>query len=188
MGRFYRMLRLAGILGLLAVGAVVAVALWPSSNPARVSAKPSVACERAAGSEAAANSEGRLVLGAVVMPRRYVPGPPEREDGEPFPYWLKQGVQIRGGAGLVTISVAPGSRSRVALHWDGSEVGSVVRFASCPGDRWPWFVGGFHLKRRAACARLDVRVGDRHRRMLVGLNRRCSRPSFSALRAGKTPA
>ncbi|HEV7847284.1 MAG TPA: hypothetical protein VGO83_13610 [Thermoleophilaceae bacterium] len=165
---------MAGMLGVLAVGAVLAVALWPSSKRARVSVKPSVACEAAAGSEAAANSEGRLVLGAVVMPRRYVPGPLEREDGEPFPYWLKHGVQIRGGSGLVTISVAPESRSRVALHWDGWEIGSVVRFANCAGHRWPWFVGGFHLKRRAACARLDVRVGHRHRRILVGLNRRCS--------------
>lgn len=144
-----------------------------SADPAPAAANPVVSCESAVASEPRANREGRVVLGAVLAPRRYLPGRPEHERGERFPYWLKQGIQIRAQAPPVTVAVPPAWRSRAAIFWGDREVASVMRFASCPGHGWHWFVGGFHLKRKAACLPLEIRVGSRRKRVLIGINSHC---------------
>ena len=171
----------AGALALVLV-AVVAVALSSQGGSdsqglreaSATSGTPVVSCAAAVASEPRANPEGRVVLGAVLMPRRHIPGRPERERARRWPYWLKQGIQIRAGAPPVKIGVSRRWRRRVRIHWGDAPAASGVRFPSCPGTGWMWFVGGFHLERPSACVPLEVRVGDRRSRVLVGINRRCS--------------
>jgi hypothetical protein len=119
----------------------------------------------------------RSVLGAVSAPPVHLPNV-EHTGQEPWPYWRKQGIVVRAGAGLVTVTVPKAWRSRVAIEWGNAGTGgpfSTVRFAGCQGDAGAGhaYAGGFVLRSPSACVPLVFHAGGRSTTLRFGIGRRC---------------
>jgi hypothetical protein len=120
----------------------------------------------------------RTVLGVVSVPREShhsVQG--ASPTGQTWPYFRKMGLVIRGGAPLVTVSVPPQWRRRVAIAWGNSDVVSSIRIAPCGTySEKPWnaYAGGFFLRSPTACVPLTIRVGRRATTVRFGIGRTCS--------------
>lgn len=146
----------------------------PRSATARA-AVPQVRCADVIGSQSKPRRDQRVVLGAVLLPRRRIPGEPQLLPGaSPLPYWTKQGLLIRAGRPPVVLTVPIAWRRRAGILWGGTDTpGPVERFPSCPGNAWLAFAGGFRLKDRSACLPLDVNAGTRRAHLEIGIGREC---------------
>ena len=164
-------LRIAAVAGLLALLGAVAVQAAP-----RVDA--TVGCDRIALRERSGVEDGhRILLGAVSIPSApHIAASTVRMQKRHWPFFRNAGLAVRGGAVGVTVEVPEGWRDQVALSWGGSPASSVVRFEPCgasPGRGWNAFAGGFHLRSRADCVPLHVRVGGMSTTVRVGVGRAC---------------
>jgi hypothetical protein len=122
-------------------------------------------------------SRYRLVLGAASAPPVHLPNVEHTGQG-PWPYWRKQGIVLRAGAGPVSVTVPQAWRRRVAIEWGNAGTGgpfSSVRFAGCPGDARTGYAyaGGFLLRSPSACVPLVFRAGGRSATVRFGIGRRC---------------
>lgn len=118
----------------------------------------------------------RVVLGVVSVPPAYRPQvvPTDRQ---PWTYWSKAGLVIRGGSPTVSVTVPKAWRNQAAITW-GNNTGIVtaLRIAPCPASKqapWNAYAGGFYLRARSACVPLIFRVGQRSATVRFGLGRPC---------------
>lgn len=167
-----RMVTVAIALALL--GGVVAGARAGALRPAETT----VACDRIALRAGSGAEDGfRILLGAVAVPgAHHLAHETTATESRQWPYFRNAGVAVRGGTSAVTVTVPEGWRDRIAVSWGDSPVSSSVRFAPCSGSperSWNAFSGGFHLRSRADCVPLLVRVGGRSTTVRVGVGRAC---------------
>lgn len=150
---------------------------WLGGGVAASSAPPTVSCDKIILS-VASGTQGRyrIVLGAVSVPPPYLRQVVRPDESARFPYWRKAGLVVRGGSLPVTVSVPPAWRTRAAITWGNSPVGSGLRIASCPaleGQLWNAYAGGFLLRSRSACVPLVFRVGGQTTTVRFGVGQRC---------------
>jgi hypothetical protein len=117
----------------------------------------------------------RVVLGVVSVPPAYIPQ--TVNVGGRWPFWSKSGLVVRANQRPVLVSVPRAWRTRVAISWGDARVAGALVFPSCPpssslGD-WNPYAGGFHLRSRAACVPLTIRVGDQSATVRFGIVTRC---------------
>jgi hypothetical protein len=159
------------------VAAATGVALLlAGSASAKIPPTRRVPCAEAGALQSAQLTTGRRVLGAVVVPPRYLPqvvNLPTR----PWQYWTKAGLAIRAGSAPVGITVPAAWRDRAAIVWgNGPDLFSSLRIDSCAsqlGAQWNGYAGGFYLQARSACVPLIVRVGARTATVRFGIGQRC---------------
>jgi hypothetical protein len=117
----------------------------------------------------------RVLLDAVVLPRSSELALPARAGQDGHYRWFRPArIAIRSGEPDVAVSVPLGWRETVAVAWGRSSPGDVVRFGSCAAARgWVVYEGGFHLRDRAACVPVVIRVGGTSTTVRLGLGRAC---------------
>lgn len=136
-----------------------------------------VTCDKAQIPTAKLNPRFQLVLGEVAMPTGSLG--PSYEWGiarhQPWPFWIKVGVQIRAGSPAVVISVPKAWHGRVAIGWGNSRLVTTARFATCPTQPGSWgsgYPGGIHFRSAlSACVPLVVRVGQQRAIVQFGIGR-----------------
>jgi hypothetical protein len=116
----------------------------------------------------------RQVLGVVAVPpafmQQVVP-----TGQKPWTYWHKQGIVIRAGGEVVTVTVPKIWRRRAAITWGSVGPVSSLRFEGCGGSAnvGHSYAGGFLLRLRSACIPLIFTVGKRSAAVRFGLGQRC---------------
>ena len=168
-------MRIAAVAGSLALVGVATVQAAPRSEA-------TVGCDRIALRERSGVEDGfRILLGAVSIPgARHAAADTVRTEKRDWPYFRNAGLAVRAGTVAVSVEVPEGWRDRVALSWGGSPASSALRFESCtasPGRAWNAFAGGFHLRSRADCLPLTIRVGGTSTTVRVGVGRACGAES-----------
>ena len=140
-----------------------------------------VGCDEVKGMSRSPSSGTRVVLGRIALPPRRLPGSPNYAPtaNKPLPYFAKWGVEVRSGRTPVDLVVPRRWRGRLALGWGdrGPQQASVVHLLGCRpvlGRQWLGYAGGFFL-RAPACVAVDVRVGDKRRRIPLGIGVDCGR-------------
>ena len=116
----------------------------------------------------------RQVLGVVAVPPAFMQQVvPTRQ--KPWAYWHKQGIVIRAGAEVVTVTVPKIWRRRAAITWGSVGPVSSLRFEGCGGSAnvGHGYAGGFLLRSRSACIPLIFTVGRRSATVRFGLGQRC---------------
>ena len=167
-------MKLLRILALLIFPALAAVGAQSAD-----SAAPSTAgCEQIAVHLRSGSEDGyRIVLGRVGIPdEQHTSRRAVRHRGTAWPYFRRVGLVVRGGTSPVTITVPEGWRDRVAISWGNTPAVSSLQIASCEtsvSKPWNAYTGGFHLRSRAACVPLDIRVGGRSTSVRFGVGRAC---------------
>jgi hypothetical protein len=167
-------MKLLRILALLVFPALAAIGARSAD-----SAPPSTAgCEQIALHLRSGSEDGyRIVLGRVGIPdEEHTSGRAARHRGAQWPYFRRVGLVVRGGTSPVTITVPEGWRDRVAISWGNTPAVSSLQIASCEtsvSKPWNAYTGGFHLRSRAACVPLDIRVGGRSTSVRFGVGRAC---------------
>ena len=167
-------MKLLRILALLVFPALAAVGAQSAD-----SAPPSTAgCEQIALHLRSGSEDGyRIVLGRVGIPdEQHTSRRASRSPGKPWPYFRRVGLLVRGGTSPVTITVPEGWRDRVAISWGNTPAVSSLQIASCDvsvSKPWNAYAGGFHLRSRADCVPLDIRVGGRSTTVRLGVGRAC---------------
>ena len=141
-------------------------------------AEPTVSCDRIVLRERSGTEDGfRLLLGAVSVPGdRHLAGLTTASTGRGWTHFRNAGLAVLAGTPSVSVSVPEGWRDRVAVSWGGSPAASSVRFAPCGGSglrAWNAYSGGIHLRSRADCVPLVVRVGGLSTTVRVGVGRAC---------------
>jgi hypothetical protein len=160
-----------GLLGLAGAMTLAAAA-------ARANAPPTVSCTEIVGRFRSGHAAGyRVVLGTVSVPPAYRPQVvPSRIKA--WPFLKKAGIAVRGGSRAVVVTVPKAWRSRAAISWGDSAIGSGLRIASCPAflppEVWNAYAGGFYLRSRSACVPLTFRVGRRTQTVRFGLAKHCA--------------
>jgi hypothetical protein len=167
-------LRLVALTVPLALAAVIVAAAQPAS-PA---APPMATCEQIALRLRSGSEDGyRVVLGTVGIPdEQHTSRRASRNRAKPWPYFRRVGLVVRGGTSPVTITVPEGWRDRVAISWGNTPAVSSLQIASCGASvlkPWNAYAGGFHLRSRADCVPLDIRVGGRSTSVRFGVGRAC---------------
>ena len=160
---------------------ILALLVFPALAGAQSadSAPPSTAgCEQIALHLRSGSEDGyRIVLGRVGVPdEQHTSRRASRSPGKPWPYFRRVGLLVRGGTSTVTITVPEGWRDRVAISWGNTPAVSSLQIASCDvsvSKPWNAYAGGFHLRSRAACVPLDIRVGGRSTTVRLGVGRAC---------------
>jgi hypothetical protein len=117
----------------------------------------------------------RILLGAVVLsPGRELERPSLRGDAR-WRWFRPARIAVRDGEPDVSASVPLGWRERLAVSWGGSEPTGDVGFGRCvsPGRGWTVYEGGLHLRKRADCVPLLVRVGGTSTTVRFGVGRTC---------------
>jgi hypothetical protein len=121
------------------------------------------------------------ILGAAMTPPR-VPSPVAIPEPRPWRYWVKTPLLVRGGSPALTISVAPGWRSRAAIVWGSGHIGPqpsllVQRCPRAPFQRpaytWNVYAGGFFLRSRSACVPLEFSTAGRRTTVHVSIAGGC---------------
>ena len=167
-------MKLLRILALLVFPALAAVGAQSAD-----SAPPSTAgCEQIALHLRSGSEDGyRIVLGRVGIPdEEHTSRRASRSPDMPWPYFRRVGLLVRGGSSPVTITVPEGWRDRVAISWGNTPAVSSLQIASCGvsvSKPWNAYAGGFHLRSRADCVPLDIRVGGRSTTVRLGVGRAC---------------
>ena len=167
-------MKLLRILALLIFPALAAVGAQSAD-----SAAPSTAgCEQIAVHLRSGSEDGyRIVLGRVGIPdEQHTSRRAVRHRGTAWPYFRLVGFVVRGGTSPVTITVPEGWRDRVAISWGNTPAVSSLQIASCGtsvSKPWNAYAGGFHLRSRADCVPLDIRVGGRSTSVRFGVGRAC---------------
>jgi hypothetical protein len=161
----------------LAIGFVAAA--WANSgrSSANGSEMATVSCKDAVLRLKSGNAGGfHVVLGVVSVGPAFLEGVVPTP-GEPWPFWRKQGINIRAGSPAVEVSVSKAWRKRVAIGWGGVGPVSALRFAACspPPTFWYGYAGGFNLRSSSACVPLVFRVGKRSVTLRFGVGRHCTR-------------
>jgi hypothetical protein len=117
----------------------------------------------------------RQVLGVVAVPPAFMQQVvPTRQ--KPWAYWHKQGLVIRAGGEVVTVTVPKIWRGRAAIIWGNrGSAFSSLRFEGCGGsaDVGHAYAGGFLLRSPSACIPLIFRVGKRSATVRFGVGQRC---------------
>lgn len=118
----------------------------------------------------------RLVLNAISVPPAYLQQVIPTQE-QPWRYWHKAGLVIRAGTHVVTITVPPQWRTRVAIVW-GNNGGPFqsVRIAGCTGNPHTGnaYAGGFYLRSSSACVPLTFTADGGSTTVRFGIGRRCS--------------
>ena len=150
-----------------------------ASGRQRASAVPTIPCGDIIGGAPSGSAYGyRIILGVVSVPppslRQVIVTP-----SDPWPYWRKAGLVIRGTTRMpVVVSVPTRWRNEVAITWGGNtDIVSSLRFAPCPSGAsaaWNAYAGGFCLRRPSLCVPLTFQVGQRSATVRFGLGRPCS--------------
>ena len=167
-------MKLLRILALLIFPALAAVgAQSADSAPGSIAGCEQIALHLRSGTE-----DGyRIVLGSVGVPdEQQTSQGASRTHTEPWPYFRRVGLAVRGGTSSVTITVPEGWRDRVAMSWGNTQAVSSLRIASCGAavlKPWNAYAGGFHLRSQAACVPLEIRVGGRSTTIRFGVGRAC---------------
>jgi hypothetical protein len=167
-------MKLLRILALLVFPALAAVGAQSAG-----SAPPSTAsCEQIALHLRSGSEDGyRVVLGRVGVPdEQHTSRRASRKPNAAWPYFRRVGLIVRGGTSPVTIAVPEGWRDRVAISWGTTAPTSSLQIASCGtsvSKPWNAYSGGFHLRSRADCVPLDIRVGGRSTSVRFGVGRAC---------------
>jgi hypothetical protein len=167
-------MKLLRILALLVFPALAAVGAQSAD-----SAPPSTAsCDQIALHLRSGSEDGyRIVLGRVGIPdEEHTSRRASRNPGALWPYFRRVGLVVRGGTSPVTITVPEGWRDRVAISWGNTPAVSSLQIASCDvavSKPWNAYAGGFHLRSRADCVPLDIRVGGRSTTVRLGVGRAC---------------
>jgi hypothetical protein len=167
-------MKLLRILALLVFPALAAIGAQSAG-----SAPPSIAgCEQIAVHLRSGSEDGyRIVLGRVGIPdAEQTSRQAARNGGTSWPYFRRVGLIVRGGTSPVTITVPEGWRDRVAVSWGDTPPVSSLQIASCGtsvSKPWNAYAGGFHLRSRADCVPLDIRVGGRSTSVRFGVGRAC---------------
>ena len=153
-------MRIAAPIVALALAASIGVARAGSSPP-----PPTVPCDSINVTAKSGSDNGwRVVLGVVSVPPAHL-GQVVSTHEQPWAFWRKAGLAIRGGRGpVVSVSVPKPWRKRAAITWgDNTGIVSSIRFARCPiqlpYNVWNGYAGGFSLRSRSV-----VRAADRSRR------------------------
>jgi len=117
----------------------------------------------------------RQVLGVVAVPPAFMQQVvPTRQ--KPWTYWHKQGLVIRAGGEVVTVTVPKIWRGRAAIIWGNSgSAFSSLRFKGCGGSAniGHAYAGGFLLRSPPACIPLIFRAGKRSATVRFGVGHRC---------------
>ncbi len=168
-------LRLARLIVPLALAAVIVVA---AAQPASPAGPATATCEQIALRLRSGSEDGyRVVLGRVGVPdEQHTSRRAARNRATPWPYFRRVGLVVRGGTSPVTITVPEGWRERVAISWGNTPAVSSLQIASCGAavsKPWNAYAGGFHLRSRADCVPLDIRVGGRSTTVRFGVGRAC---------------
>jgi hypothetical protein len=168
-------LRLVALTVPLALAAVIVVA---AAQPASPASAPTATCEQIALRLRSGSEDGyRVVLGRVGVPdEQHTSRRASRTPAKPWRYFRRVGLVVRGGTSPVTITVPEGWRNRVAISWGNTPAVSSLQIASCGAavsKPWNAYAGGFHLRSRADCVPLDIRVGGRSTSVRFGVGRAC---------------
>ena len=167
-------MKLLRILALLVFPALAALGAQSAE-----SAPPSIAsCEQIALHLRSGSEDGyRIVLGTVGVPdEQQTSRDASRSRARLWPYFRRVGLVVRGGTSPVTITVPAGWRDRVAVSWGNTPAVSSLQIASCGAavsKPWNAYAGGFHLRSRADCVPLEIRVGGRSTTVRFGVGRAC---------------
>ena len=167
-------MKLLRILALLIFPALAAVgAQSADSAPGSIAS-----CEQIARHLRSGTEDGyRIVLGNVGVPdEQQTSQGASRTHTRPWPYFRRVGLVVRGGTSPVAITVPEGWRDRVAISWGNTRAVSSLRIASCGAavsKPWNAYAGGFHLRSRADCVPLEIRVGGRSTTIRFGVGRAC---------------
>jgi hypothetical protein len=169
-------MKLLRILALLVFPALAAVGAR-SADSAPVP-RSTASCEQIALHLRSGSEDGyRIVLGRVGIPdEEHTSRRASRNRGTAWPYFRRVGLVVRGGTSPVTITVPEGWRDRVAISWGTTRAVSSLQIASCGASvlkPWNAYAGGFHLRSRADCVPLDIRVGGRSTSVRFGVGRAC---------------
>ena len=170
-----KLLRLRSLIVPLALAVTVLVA---AAQPASPATAPTATCEQIALRLRSGSEDGyRVVLGRIGVPdEQYTSRRTSRSSGASWPYFRRVGLIVRGGTSPVTITVPDGWRDRVAISWGNTPAVSSVQIASCGvsvSKPWNAYAGGFHLRSRADCVPLDIRVGGMSTSVRFGVGRAC---------------
>ena len=152
--------------------ALACTLLLAGAAVAQPSAEETVGC----GETAVSRVEGtRLLLGAVVLsPPRELEQPSVRAAAGRWRWFRHARIAVRDGETDVAVSVPLGWRDRVAVSWGRSRSTHALRFDRCVAPRgWSVYEGGFHLRKRADCVPLAVRVGGTSTTVRLGVGRAC---------------
>jgi hypothetical protein len=121
----------------------------------------------------------RLVLGEISVPPAYLKQVVPTNE-QPWSYWRKAGLIVRGSGKSVTISVPEAWRTRARISWgnggNGGNGGSeTLRIAGCGSDPRSGnaYAGGFYLSSSSACVPLIFRVGQRSATVRFGIGQVC---------------
>lgn len=175
--RMPRALILASLVAL--TGAMLAVA--GTSEP--VPPRQIVPCDHIIFDLAAPSPPRRVVLEHVALPPERFPFRPHySRHRRPFPYFAKDGIDVRYVDAVVELVVPVDWRKRFAIGW-GSPARPTwsVRIPPCaqigyPGGEWRAYAGGYWL-RKPACVPLIVRVGGETTRIRLGIGVDCPQES-----------
>jgi hypothetical protein len=170
-----RLLRFRSLIVPVALAVTVLVA---AAQPASPATAPTATCEHIALRLRSGSEDGyRVVLGRVGVPdAQHTGGRASRGPEKEWPYFRRVGLVVRGGTSPVTITVPEGWRDRVAISWGNTPAVSSLQIASCDvsvSKPWNAYAGGFHLRSRADCVPLDIRVGGRSTTVRLGVGRAC---------------
>ena len=165
-------------LGALIVPLAIAAVFVAAAQPALPAAPPTATCDQIALRLRSGSEDGyRVVLGRVGLPdEQHTSRRAARDRARPWPYFRRVGLVVRGGTSPVTITVPEGWRDRVAISWGNTPAVSSLQIASCGASvlkPWNAYAGGFHLRSRADCVPLDIRVGGRSTSVRFGVGRAC---------------
>lgn len=126
-------------------------------------------------------AQGRIVLGRVAVPPRYLPPDALGHDAaqadpikKRYPYFAKYPLQVLAGKSAVRLRVPQQWKGRFALEYGSGHPGVDYLIEPCarPGH-WLLYTGGL-LLRRPACVELRVHSGQRTSTIKIGVARRCS--------------
>jgi hypothetical protein len=162
----------------LIVSLALAASLAAAARPASSAPRPTAGCEQIALRVGSGAEEGsRVLLESVWIPdERRTSRAALRRHGEPWSYFRRTRLLVRGGSSPVTVTVPESWRHRVAISWGGTPAVSSLQIASCGASAsrpWNAYAGGFYLRSRADCVPLDVRVGGRSTTVRLGVGRAC---------------
>jgi hypothetical protein len=152
--------------------ALACAALLAGAAAAQPAAEETVGC----GETAAARVEGtRVLLGAVVLsPPGDLEAPSVPARAGRWAWFRRARIAVRDGELDVAVSVPVGWRDRVAVSWGASRATHALRFERCAAPRgWNVYEGGFHLRGRADCVPIVVRVGGTSTTVRLGVGRAC---------------
>ncbi len=171
--------RIPAALTLVSLVALAAAVLAAAGTPPRIPTSALVRCDHIIYDLAAPNPTRRVLLDHVALPPERFPSRPRYSPhGRPFPYWAKNGIEVRYANVTVELVVPVAWRTRFAIGWGSpARAASSVRIPPCTGvgyptDGWRAYAGGYWV-RKPACVPLIVRIGGATTTIRLGIGVDC---------------